>query len=58
MKGFLSMFFYSHKNFYLLKPVLKFGDLLGGWKFATNAKFKQNISKIHKLGQKTQGHGL
>ena len=26
--------------------VLKFYDLLTGWKLATNAKFKNNISKI------------
>ena len=37
---------WNRGNFYLLKPVLKFGDLLQGWKFAINAKFKHSISKI------------
>ena len=33
-------------NFYLSSHRfhLKFGDLLGGWKLATNAKFQHNIS--------------
>ena len=39
-------------NFYLLK----FGDLLEELKLATNTKFQHNISKLHKLGEKTQGH--
>ena len=35
--------------------VFKFGDLLGGWKFARNVKFLHNISK---LCLKTQDHGV
>ena len=34
--------------------VLKFGYLLGAWKLATNAKFKQNISKFMPAGPKKQ----
>ena len=34
-------------HFYLSNQSLKFdGDLLGGWKLSTNAKFHHNISKI------------
>ena len=38
--------------------VLKFGDLLGGWKLAINENFQQNIYLLHQLFQKTQGHGV
>ena len=38
--------------------VLKFVDVLAGWKLATNAKVQHNIFKICKLSQKTQGHGV
>ena len=33
-------------NFVFQPTVLKFGDLLGGWKLATNTKFHVGISKI------------
>ena len=35
--------------------VLKFSDLLGGWKLATNAKFQLNISKITPAMPKKHG---
>ena len=39
--------------------VLKYSDLLRGWKLAVNAKFQPNISKIMPAGpKKTQGYGL
>ena len=34
------------KCFIFQATVLKFGDLLAGWKLATNTKFQLNISKI------------
>ena len=34
------------KSFIFQATVLKFGDLLWGWKLATNTKFQHNISKI------------
>ena len=33
-------------NFYLKATVLKFGDLLGGWKLLKNEKFQHNILKM------------
>ena len=39
----------NRRNFHLSSyrfGIWYFGILLGGWKFATNVKFKQNISKI------------
>ena len=47
--------FYKNLNKFLFfkTTYLKFGDLLGGWKVATNAKFQHNnISKITPAGQK------
>ena len=35
--------------------VLKFGDLLGGWKLATNAKLQLNISQIMVAEPKNTG---
>ena len=35
----------NRENFYLLPTVLKFGDLLEGWKLATNAEVQLIISK-------------
>ena len=35
------------EEIFLFNPAFfKFGDLFEGWKFATNVKFKLNISKI------------
>ena len=36
----------NRRNFIYQVRILKFGDLLGKWKFATNAKFHHNVSKI------------
>ena len=36
----------SRGNFIFQPTVLKFGDLLRGWKLATNTKFHVGISKI------------
>ena len=39
------------------KNYLKFGDLLGIWELAIDAKFQHNMSNIVPDTQKTQGHG-
>ena len=43
-------------NFYLSSTVLKFGDLLGGWKLATNVKFQLNYMPIRP--KIIYGHGV
>ena len=46
-------------NFIFQATVLKFRDLLGGWKLAQVQNFSSNISKIMPVRQKNpQGHGV
>ena len=37
---------------------LQFGDLLGGWKLATNANFSTISPKLRQQSQNTLGHGV
>ena len=46
------------KNCIFQTRVRKFGDCLGVWKLATNAKFQLNISKIMPAKSKTLGQQL
>ena len=41
--------------FIFIVTVLKFGELLRGWKLATSAKFNTVSQKLCLLGQKTWG---
>ena len=43
------------ENFIFQVTVLKFSNLLGGWKLATNAKFQKNISKLMPARPKNTG---
>ena len=49
----------NRANFIIQVTVLKFGDLLAGWKLVTNAKFQHNISEIMPARPKNiQRHGV
>ena len=46
---------YLEEIFIFQARVFKFGDCLGVWKLATNAKFQNNISKIMPARPKNTG---